>query len=106
MSLCGAQRLLTYSLHERLQSNDRLVRRDFVTSFKDIQEREISSGLERAVLHPIDGVWHQRLRVELGGLLELKLGDHGLHAGRVTNPVYVSRRKLESVSHGSDGGAK
>ena len=60
-----------------------------MAGFKHFQEREIASGLERAVLHPVDSVWRQRLRVELGRLLELNLGDHGLHAGGVTNPVYV-----------------
>ena len=90
-------------MYERLQSNDGLERGDFVASFKHVQEREIASGLERAVLHPIDSVWHQRRRVELGRLFKLNLGDDGLHAGGVTNPVYVTRRKLDNVSHGLDG---
>ena len=91
VELCRAQRLLTHSLYERLQSNDRLKRGYFVASFKHVQEREFPSGLERAVLHAIDSVWHQRRRVELSRLLELNLGDDGLHASSVTNPVYVSR---------------
>jgi hypothetical protein len=64
--LSRAQRLLTYSLYERLQSDDGLVRGDFVASFEHVQEREFASSLERAVLHAVDGVRHQRLRVELG----------------------------------------
>ena len=64
--LCRAQRLLTYSLYERLQSNDRLIRGDFVASFEHVQEREFSSSLECAVLYAIDGIRCQRCRVELG----------------------------------------
>ena len=98
--LCRAQRLLTHSLYERLKSSDGLVRRDFMASFKHVQERKFASGLECTVLHAIDGVRHQRLRVELGRLGELDLRDDGLHAGGVANPVCVRRQKKEIVSHG------
>jgi len=64
--LRGAERLLTHSLYERLQSNDGLVRGDFVASFEHVQEREFTSGLEGAVLHAVNSVRHQRLRIELG----------------------------------------
>ena len=64
--LCGAQWLLADGLYERLQSNDRLIRGDFVASLEHVQEREFARSLERAVLHALDGVRHQRRPVELG----------------------------------------
>ena len=66
MSLCRAQWLLTYSLYERLQSNDGLIRGDFVASFEHVQKREFARSLECSVLYAVDGVRHQRRRVELG----------------------------------------
>jgi hypothetical protein len=91
--LCRAQRLLTKSLCERLKRNNGLVRGDFVASLEHVQERELASSLECAVLYAIDGVRHQRVRVELGRLGEPNLRDDGLHAGGVANPVCVVKKR-------------
>ncbi len=55
------QRLLAESLYEHLQGEDGLVCRDFVACVEHVQEREVASRLEHAVLHAADGVWYQGL---------------------------------------------
>ena len=73
-----------------------------MASFEHVQERELASSLECAVMHAVDGIWNQRCRVELGRFSELNVGNDGLHASGVANPVCMRGQKKERREHGSD----
>lgn len=90
MMLSGGELLALQDLSESLESNDRLVVGNLMTSLVDPQEVQVSNRLELPIGRAINSILSKRSRLELSTTRVVEVVDHQLGSIPVADPIQIA----------------